>query len=446
VIDGLSRDSRIAWAVFALAFLLFNANLRAIGTGDSYPARFIPFAVWSRGTLALDSLAAEVRMTHPDPYWVMTSRQGSLISAYPVVTPLLVTPLYYPVVKLLDARGWTYERVQRWAEVMEKLAASLVTSAAMALFYLLVRRRAPRSDALLLTTALAAGTSTWVICSQALWQHGPAQLLLIVAILVLAGERLNVASLAVAGIACGLMAVNRPPNAIFAVALSLHVLIQERWRAGPFLLAAAGAALPFVAYNIWTTGHLLGGYAILVAGAPGFFSTPLHAGVAGLLVSPGKGLFVYSPFLLFLLIRPIRILADLRLRRLTLVLGVAVALQLAVFGSTDIRGGHGYGTRYLADMLPILVFCLVPVVRSLKPLGRATFVGLLIVAVVVQFIGAFRYPTGQSDFWLYAPPPTGATPTRTVWSVKNSPILREANAKWATMTFRPYLTLPAHWK
>jgi hypothetical protein len=172
VIQDRSRDHRIDGALFVSVFLLFNANFRLIGYGDSYPARFIPFVVWSRGTLALASLADEVRMAHSDPYWVMRSRQGELISAYPIVTPLLATPLYYPAVKLLDARGWTYGRVQRWAEVMEKLSASFLTSAGVALLYLLVRRRAPPGDALLLTAAFAAGTGTWAICSQALWQHG----------------------------------------------------------------------------------------------------------------------------------------------------------------------------------------------------------------------------------------------------------------------------------
>lgn len=446
MIQDRSRDHRIAGVVLVFAFLLFNANLRLIGYGDSYPARFIPFVVWSRGTLALDSLADEVRMAHPDPYWVMTSRQGELISAYPVVTPLLATPLYYPAVKLLDTRGWTYERVQRWAEVMEKLAGSFLTSAGVALLYLLVRRRAPLGDALLLTTAFAAGTSTWAICSQALWQHGPAQLLLVVALLALTSEQVRTGSLAVAGTACGLMAANRPPDALLSVALTLYVLVQERWRAAPFLAAAAAAALPFLGYNLWTTGHLSGGYAILLATVPKFFGTPLHEGIAGLLVSPGKGLFVYSPFFLFLFVRPARLFGDPRLRLLTIALGVAVALQLAVYGSTDFRGGFGFGTRYLADMLPILMFFLVPTVTSLRAHGRAIFVGLVVVGIVVQLIGAFRYPQGRSDLRMYATRPAGDEPTRTVWSVKNSPIVVEARASWAPMTFLSYLRLPIHWK
>jgi hypothetical protein len=438
--DDRSRDRRIAAAVFVFAFLLFNANFRLIAVGDSYPARFIPFTVWSRGTVALDGLAAWVRMDHPYPYWVMTSRQGELISAYPLVTPLLATPLYYPAVKLLDARGWTPERVHRVAEVMEKLAASFLTSAGVALLYLLLRRRAPRGDALLLTAAFAAGTSTWAICSQALWQHGPAQLLLVVALLALTGERVSAGALAVGGIACGLMVANRPPDAFFAGALALHVLVRERWRAGTFLAAAAAATLPFLGYNLWATGHLQGAYAMHLARLPRFFATPLPEGIAGLLVSPGKGLFVYSPFLLFLFVRPARLLGDPRLRPLTIALAAALALQLAIFGSTDIRGGFAFGTRYLTDMLPILMFFLVPAVTSLRAPGRAIFAGLVVVAVAIQVVGAFRYPQGGSDWLMYAARPGDGHPTRTVWSVRSSPIVVEARAGWAPMTFLGYLS------
>jgi hypothetical protein len=129
-------------------------------------------------------------------------------------------------------------------------------------------------------------------------------------------------------------------------------------------------------------GHLFGGYAILLARVPTVFATPLHEGVAGLLMSPGKGLCVYSPFFLFLFVRPARLVGDPRVRLLTIALGVGIALQLAVFGSTDFRGGFAFGTRYLTDMLPILIFFLVPAVTSLRAHGRAIFVGLVVVIIV----------------------------------------------------------------
>ena len=70
---------------------------------------------------------------------------------------------------------------------MEKLAASFVTALSASLLFLALRRRTTMSNAVLLTVAYAFGTSTWVISSQALWQHGVAQLLVTGAILLLTG-------------------------------------------------------------------------------------------------------------------------------------------------------------------------------------------------------------------------------------------------------------------
>ena len=104
---------------------------------------------------------------------------ATLISLYPVVLPVLIAPLYLPAVGYLHLRGWTDGRLDHIARIMEKLSASLVAALSASLLYLLLRRRAAAPIALLLTLAYAFGTTTWVISSQALWQHGMAELLVV---------------------------------------------------------------------------------------------------------------------------------------------------------------------------------------------------------------------------------------------------------------------------
>ena len=109
------------------------------------------------------------RGPQPDAaFWTVTAPTGHLVSLYPVVLPVLVAPLYLPAVAYVHLRGWTDERVDRVARVMEKLTASLLAALSASLLYLLLRRRAAPGDALLLTVAYALGTTTWVISSQAL--------------------------------------------------------------------------------------------------------------------------------------------------------------------------------------------------------------------------------------------------------------------------------------
>src|SRR5664279_2174847 len=90
------RRGRTAAVLACLAFLVYNANFRGITTGDAFPARFLPFSILADQSLNLDSVYEATRMGDPRSYWIMTSVDGHHVSMYPIVTPILVTPLYAP--------------------------------------------------------------------------------------------------------------------------------------------------------------------------------------------------------------------------------------------------------------------------------------------------------------------------------------------------------------
>jgi len=447
------HDLRTSLLLGLVCLLVYNANLRSISAGDTYPARYLPFGIWRYGSLLLDPIATTTAQGRPNPYWIVKGRGGHDISLYPVVLPVLVAPLYLPAVRYLDAEGWTELRLDRTARVMEKLTASLLAASSAALLYLLLRRRAQPRDALLLTVAFAFGTTTWVISSQALWQHGLAELLMVGALLLLTGPYTPSRALA-AGLLCGLIAANRPPDAILAAALGLYGLWWARPRdrsihtppatapgwAG-VLLFAAGAALPLglvLAYNLEVAGSIAGGYGL--PGKATFFQHPLLAGIAGQLFSPTRGLFVFSPFLLFLpfvLFLPRRFLpvslrdvpdvsgarAGGRGLPLTLTLGIAVALQVLLYAKTDWRLGFCWGPRSLTDVLPLLLWMLPPVVAALGAAGRIVFALACCAAIAIQAVGAFWY-TGTSDHAIFAVA-AGPGQMKAAWDLRNAPFVAE---------------------
>ena len=385
-----------AWAVllFVLAFLVYNANLRVIATGDTRGSRFLPFALLT-GSLTLDDFREQVVELYDRAYWA-EDIDGHLVPRYPIVTPLLVTPLYPPAVLFLEKRDWERSTLAFTAALMEKIAASTVAALSVGLIYLLLRRRAPREDAVLLTLAYAFGTNTWATSSQALWQHGPAQLLLIGALLAVTGGW-TPRRLAVAGLLCGLLIANRPPDVILAGCIALYLagsLPDKRllaWFAAPIALVGALA----FAYNLHYFGNLTGHYPLTLPAGKFFFYSPFW-GSLGLLLSPGKGLLIFSPFLFFLLARPfVKGAPEDRLLALCLTLGVVAHLFL--YGKTDWRGGYCYGPRFLIDLLPILIWLLVPVLARTGPALRLVFVAGLLAAIAIQGIGVLYYPTGKSD-------------------------------------------------
>lgn len=424
-------------ALGALCLFVYNANLRTVGAGDTLQARYQPLILWHDGTLALTANARLVARGHPlsepgapagtdgnagyfEPaaYWMIHTRRGQLAGLYPVVAPLLVAPLYLPAVLWLNSHGWRQPQIDRAAEVMEKVSASLVASiASLLMFFLLRRERNPW--ALPLALAFAFGTDTWMISSQALWQHGSGELLVALALL-LATARASPARTGLLGLVCVLIAANRPPDALIAGAFLLFV-VWTRKREALWLLA--GAALPLAGllyYNLGFIGNLVGGYAGAAGAGSHFFHLEL-LGLPGLLVSPARGLLVFSPFLVFLPVGLIRRLRTPSSRELAAVLSVAVVAQLFVYSQADWRAGASWGPRWLLDLAPIMVWMLAPAPLALRARARGLLIALMVVAVGVQAIGAFWY-THTSDARIFA---SGPTSYSAAWNPSNTPFISE---------------------
>jgi hypothetical protein len=420
-----------------LCLLVYNANLRTIGAGDTLPARYQPLILWHDGTFALDGNARLVAHGHPlsEPnppagtsgtvayfqpwaYWLIHTRRGQLASLYPVVAPLLVAPLYLPAVLWLNSHGWEQPQIDRVAEIMEKVSASLLAAIASLLMFLVLRREG-NPWALPLALAFAFGTDTWMISSQALWQHGSGVLLVTLALL-LALARASPLRTGLLGLVCVLIAANRPPDALIAGAFMLFAVWSRR-REAVWLLA--GAALPLAAllyYNLGFIGNLVGGYALAKGMGKHFFHVA-WLGLPGLLVSPARGLLVFSPFLIFLPVGLTRRLRTPSSRKLAVALSVAVVAQLFVYSQTDWRAGVSWGPRWLTDLLPVLVWMLAPAPLALRRLPRGLLVATMVAAVGVQAIGAFWY-TKKSDERIFAGNPAS---TSGAWDPSNTPFVVE---------------------
>jgi hypothetical protein len=222
-----------------------------------------------------------------------------------------------------------------------------------------------------------------------------------------------------AGLLCGLIAANRPPDAVLAAALGAYGLFWFGRRLG---LLAAGAALPMgllLLYNLGVAGHIAGGYGL--KGRAAFLQHDLISGLGGLLFSPTRGLFVFSPFLLFLVLAWRHLPRDRGERGLLLASAAGVVLQVVLYAKTDWRTGVSWGPRYLTDLLPLLLWMLVPVVAALRGLRLAGFRLAVGAAIAIQAIGAFCY-TGTSDVAFLAVE-GGPQAMRAAWNWRNAPFI-----------------------
>jgi len=398
----VGRPRATAAALGALCLIVYNANARLVSAPDAIPARLLPLSLLGTGRLDLDPFAAFLRRYENLAAVYTTSPQGHLVSRYPVVVPLAVAPLFVPATRAWLARGRDLDAVLPLLDASEKLAASLLAALSVAAMFFLLRRHAAPSTCLLLTLVYAFATQTWIIGSQALYQHGLSELLLAALLLCLPQATRRAAC--GAGVCAGLLVATRPTNVFFALPALLFAAVHQPRRLPYFAAPALAIAALLGGYNVHIFGAPLGGYQSFATHEYGA-AQPTHstlAGTVGLLLST-RGLLWFAPFFLFLARLPSAPLRQPTAALLWFFLPAA-ALQVVFYGGYfGWFGGDTYGPRFLTDMTPLLVLALAPVVDDLRGAGRVAFAALALFAVEVQAIGAFCFPKGRSyahhDFW-----------------------------------------------
>jgi hypothetical protein len=197
----------------------------------------------------------------------------------------------------------------------------------------------------------------------------------------------------------------RPTSGVVVLVMGLWLLMKNRGAVLPYVAGGLPAAAALGIYHWhyfgdpWSFGQTERGQTIALekTGSPELWQTPLWEGVAGLLISPSRGLFIYSPFLLLGLMGIYRIWREREfavLRPLTL---CAFGLLVVAAKWFDWWGGWTYGYRPIVDAMPLFILFLVPVISwaTARAWRAQVFALLLAWSVMVQFIGAFAYDLGS---------------------------------------------------
>ncbi len=276
---------------------------------------------------------------------------------YPIGASLLAVPA-------VALRAWmnpAFEASirQKVPDHFEMAIASFYGAIAVALFFWMVFLNFDDVTIAVATALIfGLGTSMWSTATRALWQHGPLNLMLILAMLLLLGARRRAALAQYAGIPLALSFIMRPTAAIPIAVLSAFILICCRAWLVRFMLWALCIAIPWVAFNIWTWDMVLPPYYLGTEVAVGDNSTFGEA-LLGNLISPARGLFVFSPVLIFAISGFWLAMQTREGRSLHIAFGFIIALHwILVSHLENWWGGHSFGPRYMSDVLPFLTYFL----------------------------------------------------------------------------------------
>jgi hypothetical protein len=336
---------------------------------------------------------------------------GRRVSIYPVLPAIVAAPVF-------GLSRLVFELDETGCALAGKLAASLLSSLAAGLLFVAVARRWPGEGAIA-AWGFALGTSVWST-SQALWQHPAAVAFLAWAVVWMLRAEDDDAWAGLTGLPLSLAAAARHADALLVAVLALGVAVRWPRRIPALALwAAPGVALVLVYQWLAFGSPLTHGF----SGSLGRFSEPWGTGHLGLLVSPGKGLFVFTPVAVVAIAG---LLVALRRGEawLASTLGAAALAHWILMGRwTEWHGGECYGPRLMTDVLPLL-FVFLP--DGLALLGAAGKL-LLLLSVAVQAMGAFAYDYRWERLFQ-----RGTGPGREeLWDVTQSPIVFHARERVA---------------
>jgi hypothetical protein len=257
-----------------------------------------------------------------------------------------------------------------------------------------------RLTSLLAALCAGVGSITWVY-SQILFSETTLGLLWLVVVYAMLcfthGQRVR--WLWLAGIAGGYALITKTANAAALPVLPVWLLasVWQRGRGLPSnvrallkpLAALCAPLIVFAALNLWYNyarfgGLFSSGYTAERDGASGGFTTPLLVGLFGLVLSPGKSFFLYSPITLLGLFGIGSFVRRHRLMGLSL-LGIIAAVVLVHARWWAWHGDWAWGPRFMVPLTGLFgLFALSPISRMLGGSGPQRSLRLLLSAALLS--------------------------------------------------------------
>lgn len=378
--------------VFLFSLLLLHVNGRVLRNGEITSNMYVPLAIARDHTFLLDAFP---HLAAKENYTVVRDKQGHLISKKTVLPPLLMTP-FYAAWRVCSGHWPVSESAMLFlGKLTMTLCAALAAVFLAAALAAAIRRR---WLAMIAGFGLVAMTTFW-FPAQGGWPHAPLGLFNAATLYLFVTRRNQPSGWYWMGMMQGLAIAGRVGCVgsafIFAAAILLQRSLPAAERARRLALYIIGA-LPAVTLLCLYNRVYFGGYLSTAFGSSraGMMRLPFE-GMAGMLLSPGEGLFLFSPVLL-LAFQAMR--KAVRARHDVQAAFCAFTVHLLYWGCyVDWWGGSAWGSRYLTEALPFIVFIAAAGLDTAltqtawKRALAATAVFLAIVSTSAQLVGMFKW-------------------------------------------------------
>jgi hypothetical protein len=427
----------------------FSAVSPITTSADSRWNVFVAMSLWMQGDTNLDEYSEAIRREKfyavecVDAGGHVTTGSvdrcnGHFYNSFPIGSVVVTSPLVLAIYGAFWLAGRVLPGVVTPSEQVnallrgnfdtahasiEKLAASILVGAAAVLMFYIARRFVSVRRAAVLAAIFGFATSAYSTGGRALWQHTPSMVLLCVIIALLMEAETRPWLAGWVGILVALSYTVRPTDSLFVIVFTTYVAVRHRTYLVRYLLGAGVIAACFLTYNLSIYHGIFSPYYRYTL--DGFY--PANWGLwakafVGDLVSPGRGLLVYTPVFVFSIWS---MCAGMWRGVLSQWLAVLVGLHALAVSSYIVNwwGGDCYGPRFFTDVTPILVLFLIPFLAKWEQLTgvvRVAFVGCALIGLAVHVRAGWSFDVWQ---WNSTPAEINDHPERN-WDWRDVPFLR----------------------
>lgn len=360
--------------VIVIIALFMTAKVRDTRS-DPFGHLLIAQSIIEHGTIKLDAYYGVCFDKHNTLRFI----NGHVYSAYPVGTPLFSVPFVW--VTTLLGYDMCYDE-----DRMQAVISAIIASVVFVLIYRIASMYVSPISSFVITLVSFLGSSLTSSMGTALWSHNFTALFEVLTLLLISlhetgRRRLNpyaTGTLLFAAYMC------RPTASIFIVVVFAFLFIRNRRLFAKTAGTAFVLLVMFMTFNYLEFGTLLTEYYHL----PPRFN--FLEGIYGILLSPGRGILIFSPFLIPVLAGVVYYFKRLKTESvfwLWLVWSVLHILTMSI--SPSWNGGWCYGARLLTNVTPAIILISVLVWREAKKLKPKALIPVVCVYLMLGAAGIF---------------------------------------------------------
>jgi hypothetical protein len=345
-----------------LVFCLAYTSPVSYTEHDARPSLLVSQAILEHRTIRLDAYRNLVQFDVGA--WAFEADNGHLYYYWPVGPSILAGPLVWT----LNYLGKDMSVIE-WNDWAQNALSALSCALVFLIIYHIGRSYLRPGASLAIAMISVLGSALLSTMGTAFWNIGFAVLFVALSLLLICrfehgrDEHPNpyvLGSLLFGAFFC------RPTAASFVAVVLVYLLLRSR---GTFVKTAATAGTLLALFVLWSWleyGRLLPPY--YSAGRFGTYPLPAWRALYAHLLSPSRGLLAFSPFFIPVLVSATGLFRYLRKDPLFWIAIVWLGLHIAIASNAERWwGGHSFGPRLVAEVIPALILITIQVWHALSP-------------------------------------------------------------------------------